>query len=422
MITDRVKIFIKAGDGGDGAVSFHREKFVQAGGPDGGDGGNGGNIIFEVCENTRTLMDYRYTKKFVAQNGANGQKMNMTGKNGEDLVLKVPAGTVVIDADTGRVAADIKEGRRVVLKGGKGGKGNARFATPTRRAPRIATPGQKTTGRDVILELKTIADVGLIGFPNAGKSTLLSVISAAKPKIADYPFTTLNPNLGVVRMDGDSFVAADIPGLIEGASEGTGLGHSFLRHIERTRVLVHLVDVSGISGRDPVEDYVKIRKELAAYSEKLARKPEIVVANKIDVTGAENNARRLEESLGGLCAFYAISAAAHQGVKELVRGIQALLRALPEAEGIEEEGVLEEWQPVKGGLTFEVTRGMDGVVEVNGNAVDEIFARIDPDDPDSMRHFEKLLADFGIIEALREFGVKDGDTVRMGIEEFDFVD
>ena len=422
MIADKVRIFIKAGNGGNGAVSFHREKFVNAGGPDGGDGGNGGSIIFEASSNTRTLMDFRFDKKFVAENGENGSKMNCKGRTGEDLIIKVPAGTVIIDEETGKVAADIKEGRKTILYGGKGGKGNARFATPTRRAPRFSTPGIKTVGRFVILELKTIADVGLIGFPNAGKSTLLSVISAAKPKIADYPFTTLNPNLGVVSLGEDSFVAADIPGLIEGASEGVGLGHEFLRHVERTRVLVHVVDCSGISGRDPVEDYITIRRELEAYSPKLAEKPEIVLANKLDVTEAAENADRLEEYLGGLTPMLRISAAAHKGVKEAVREIANLLKALPEAEELEEEGVLDEWQKGRGALTFDITRGMDGVPEVNGSAIDEIFMRIDPNDPDSMRHFEKLLNDFGIIQALRDFGVKDGEDVRMNGEEFNFVD
>ena len=422
MIADKVRIFIKAGNGGNGAVSFHREKFVNAGGPDGGDGGDGGSVIFEASNNTRTLMDFRFDKKFIAQNGENGAKMNCKGKSGEDLIIKVPAGTVIIDEETGKVAADIKEGRKTVLRGGHGGKGNARFATPTRRAPRFSTPGVKTVGRYVILELKTIADVGLIGFPNAGKSTLLSVISAAKPKIADYPFTTLNPNLGVVPMGEDSFVVADIPGLIEGASEGVGLGHEFLRHVERTRVLVHVVDCSGISGRDPVEDYITIRRELEAYSPALAEKPEIVLANKLDVTEAVENADRLEEYLGGLTPMLRISAVAHKGVKEALREIANLLKTLPELEDLEEEGVLDEWQKGRGSLTFDVTRGMDGVAEVNGSAIEEIFLRIDPMDPDSMRHFEKLLNDMGIIQALRDFGVKDGEEVRLNGEEFNFVD
>ncbi len=421
MIADKVRIFIKAGNGGDGAVSFHREKFVNAGGPDGGDGGDGGDIIFEASENTRTLMDFRYDKKFVAQNGENGAKNNMRGRSGEDMIIRVPAGTVISDEE-GRVVADIKEGRKTVLMGGRGGKGNARFATPTRRTPRFSTPGRKTSGRYVVLELKTIADVGFVGFPNAGKSTLLSVISAAKPKIADYPFTTLNPNLGVVKLGEESFVAADIPGLIEGASEGTGLGHEFLRHIERTRMLVHIVDVSGMSGRDPVDDYIKIRKELEAYSPKLARKPEIVAANKLDMPESNINAEKLRKYLDDSVEYYEISAASHLGVKQLIGGIIKKLRDLPPIEDIQEDGVIEDWHSNISGLTFELTRGIDGITEVNGSAIDEIFMRIDPNDPASMRHFEKLLEDFGIVKALRDYGVKDGETVRMNGEEFDFVD
>ncbi len=421
MIADRARIFIKAGNGGDGAVSFHREKFVNAGGPDGGDGGDGGSIIFEVCENTRTLMDFRYNRKFIAQSGENGAKNNMRGKSGCDMIIKVPAGTVIYDED-GRVVADIRSGSTTVLKGGRGGKGNARFSTPTRRAPRFSTPGRKTVGRYVTLELKTIADVGFIGFPNAGKSTLLSVVSAARPKIADYPFTTLNPNLGVVKLGEDSFVAADIPGLIEGASEGTGLGHEFLRHIERTRLLVHIVDVSGMSGRDCIEDYFKIRNELKAYSEKLASKPEIIVANKLDVPAAKENAKRLRKSVDTNAPFYEISAMTHSGIKELSGGIIKMLKSIPVTEAFPDDGVIEDWQNSTDGLTYELSRGEDGIAEVNGSLIDEIFSRIDPEDPSSMRHFEKLMNDFGIVPALREFGVKDGETVRMNGEEFDFVD
>ena len=417
MIVDKVKIFIKAGNGGNGCVSFHREKFVTAGGPDGGDGGNGGDIIFEASDEVRTLMDFRYTKKYMASNGEQGRKKNMRGANGENLVIKVPAGTVVIDAETMRVAADIKPGtRRVLLKGGKGGRGNARFATPTRQTPRFATPGRKTVGHEVILELKSIADVGLVGFPNVGKSTLLSVITSARPKIADYHFTTLRPNLGVVKADDYSFVVADIPGLIEGASEGAGLGHDFLRHIERTRMIVHVLDASGIEGRDPIEDYYAIRRELSEYSPELADRPEIIVANKTDISA--ENIEKLREELGDILV---ISAATRAGVKELVNKIRAELKELPEPEPLEEDGVLQEWE-MKSELTFEVSRGEDGVAEANGDAIDEIFRRINPDEPDSMRHFQKLLVDFGIVQALRNFGVQDGDEVRLNGETFDFVE
>lgn len=424
MIVDKVKIEIKAGNGGNGAVSFHREKYVNAGGPDGGDGGNGGNVVFVASDNLRTLMDFRFVRKYKAENGENGRKNNMTGKNGEDMIVEVPTGTVVTDAETGRVVADMHRGaRKIVLRGGRGGKGNARFATPTRRAPRFATPGRRTVARQVVLELKSIADVGLIGFPNVGKSTLLSVVSGAKPKIADYHFTTLNPNLGVVAAGEESFIMADIPGLIEGASQGLGLGHDFLRHIERTRMVVHVVDASGCEGRDPLEDYRKIRRELAEYSAELAEKPEIVAANKTDITGAEDGVQALREALEpeGV-QVYAVCAATRAGVKELLSAVAAKLRELPPPEPIAEEGVVEEWELQSGELTFEVSRGMDGVVEANGSLIDEIFSRIDPSDPDSMRHFAKLLVDFGIIAALRDFGVQDGQEVRLNGETFDFVE
>ena len=424
MIVDKVQIYIKAGNGGNGAVSFRREKYVNAGGPDGGDGGKGGDVWFEASDDLRTLVDFRFTKKYVAANGENGGKANRSGASGKDLVVKVPAGTVLYDAETGRVVADIKKGdKKRVLRGGKGGKGNARFATPVRQTPRFATPGRKTVGRNVILELKSIADVGLIGFPNVGKSTLLSVVTAAKPKIADYHFTTLNPNLGVVQMGDESFVMADIPGLIEGASSGAGLGHDFLKHIERTRMLVHVVDASGSEGRDPLEDYRAIRSELGQYSPALLERPEIVVANKMDITGAQEGLEKLKTALepAGI-AVYALSAVAHQGLKELLRKILQELHQLPPAEEIREEGVIEDWEEETSSLTFEVSRGMDGIVEANGSLIDHIFSRIDPLDPTSMRHFEKLLKDFGIIDALRNFGVQDGEEVRLNGETFDFVE
>lgn len=419
MIVDKVRIYIKAGDGGNGCVSFHREKYVAAGGPDGGDGGDGGNVVFVADNNARTLMDFRYNKKYIAQNGEQGSKKNMRGANGSDLIIKVPAGTVVIDEETGKIAADIKSGdSKILLKGGKGGKGNARFATPTRQVPRFATPGYKTTGRYIILELKSIADVGLVGFPNVGKSTLLSVLTAAKPKIADYHFTTLSPNLGVVKMHDTSFVIADIPGLIEGASEGAGLGHEFLRHIERTRILVHVLDASGIEGRDPIEDYKKIRTEIGQYSRELLTRPEIIVANKTDIPGSEENINRLKQEFGEV---FAISAATHKGTQELLNRIIEILKTLPEPESLEEEGLIADWD-IDDDLDFDISIGDDGVVEANGSAIDEIFRRIDPSDFDSMRHFQKLLVDFGIVAAFRENGVKDGDEVRLNGETFDFVE
>lgn len=421
MIVDRVKIYIKAGNGGNGAVSFRREKYVNAGGPDGGDGGDGGNIVFAAKTDMRTLMDFRYARKYVAESGEPGRKRNCKGRTGEDLIINVPPGTVVIDAETGRVAADIREGSRVLLKGGKGGKGNARFATPTRQAPRFSTPGRKTEQKEVILELRSIADVGFVGFPNVGKSTLLSMVTAAKPKIADYHFTTLKPNLGMAAVGDFSFILADIPGLIEGASAGAGLGHDFLRHIERTRMLVHVIDVSGCEGRDPVEDYRAIRKELEEYSEELITRPEIIAANKMDIPGAEENLERLRKELGEDTEIIEISAATGAGTKQLMIAVANVLKELPPAEPIYEEGVIEEWE-MPAEISYDLSRGEDGIAEVNGNAIDAIFARIDPNDPMSMRHFEKLLNDYGIIRALREFGVQDGEEVRLNGETFDFVE
>jgi Obg family GTPase CgtA len=302
VFVDKAKIYIKAGDGGNGRVSFRREKYVNNGGPDGGDGGDGGSILFEADENMRTLMDFTFQRRFIAQNGEQGGMKNMRGKTGEDLIVRVPPGTVIKDDETGRVAADLREGTRLLLKGGSGGRGNARFATATRQSPGFATPGRRTRGRFVVLELMTIADVGLIGYPSVGKSTLLAASTGARPKIAEYHFTTLSPNLGVARvhdeLQEDSFVVADIPGLIEGAHEGAGLGHDFLRHIERTRLLIHVVDASAGEGRDVIRDYEIIRGELAGYSPALAQRPEIVAANKMDVPGADAHAEKLRAYLG----------------------------------------------------------------------------------------------------------------------------
>ena len=422
MIVDKVKIFIKAGDGGDGAVSLHREKYVPKGGPDGGDGGNGGNIVFVADKNMRTLMDFRMKRKYVAERGENGGKKNMRGKNGKDLEIAVPEGTVVIDAETGRVAADMRPGtKKIVLFGGKGGLGNARFSTPTRQVPRFSTPGRKTTLHEVVLELKSIADVGLAGFPNVGKSTLLSSVTAARPKIENYHFTTLQPNLGVATIDGNSFVMADIPGLIEGAHTGAGLGHAFLRHIERTRMIVHVVDISGCEGRDPIEDYLAIRDELKQYSEELAERPEIIALNKADITGAETWLEFFKERFPEKEVFF-ISAATGEGVKALMYRVAEVLSSLPPVSYVEEDSVIEEWAIDDNDLSFEVVKADDGAYEVVGNAVDEILSRIDPNDMESMRHFQKLLIDFGIIKALRKCGCETGDLVRMGIEEFDFME
>ncbi len=422
MIVDKVRIMIKAGDGGNGAVSFRREKYVNAGGPDGGDGGNGGNVVFVADPGMRTLMDFRYHKKFHADNGENGKKKNMRGKTGEDMIVKVPVGTVVIDKETGRIVADIRDDRGVsVLRGGFGGKGNARFSNSVRQTPRFATPGKRVVEREVILELKSIADVGLVGFPNVGKSTLLSCMTSAKPKIENYHFTTLAPNLGVVKSYDYDFILADIPGLIEGASDGAGLGHDFLRHIERTRMIAHVLDIAGSEGRDPLEDYEKICDELRKYSQKLAERPEIVVANKADLPEAEENLKRFKKKYPQKEVFLT-SAATHMGVEDVKTAMMEVLKTLPEEEMIHEEGVIEEWQMQDAELTLDVERGEDGVLEANGSLIDEIFARINPAEVDSMRHFHKLLKDMGVIKALVKAGARDGDTVRLNGEEFDFVE
>lgn len=421
MIVDKVDITIKAGDGGAGAVSFHREKYINAGGPDGGDGGVGGNVVFCADSSMRTLMDFRLRRYFKAQNGEPGKGKKMRGANGGDVVISVPIGTVIYDEE-GRVVADISTGECVtVLKGGKGGKGNARFANSTRQTPRFATPGKKVKERKVTLELKSIADAGLVGFPNVGKSTLLSEMTSAKPKIENYHFTTLAPNLGVVKADGKSFIIADIPGLIEGAAEGAGLGHDFLRHIERTRMIVHVIDISGSEGRDPLEDYKIIREELKKYSPKLAERPEIIIANKADLPDAEGNLKRFEKAYPDKKVYLA-SAATGQDVDKVKYAIVNILDTLPDESRIEADGVVEEWENEDEKLTAEVTKAADGVLEVNGTLIEHIFARINPEEPDSMRHFHKLLKDMGIIKMLKKAGAQDGDTVRLNGEEFDFIE
>ena len=415
---DVVTIRCKAGDGGDGCVSVHREKFVQQGGPDGGDGGKGGDVIFVGSERMHTLLDFRYKRSFAATSGAQGQSGRRKGRDGEDCVIEAPVGTVVKDKATGRVLIDLHQAgeRRVLLRGGNGGFGNARFATPTRQAPNFAKPGVKNQPVELELELKSIADVGLVGFPNAGKSTLLSMCTAAKPKIANYPFTTLQPNLGIARQDGDSFIIADIPGIVEGASEGVGLGYEFLRHIERTRLLVHMVDIAGCDGRDPVEDYRVIRSELAHYGD-LADRPCIVAANKCDLPEAAENLQRLRDALPGQ-TVYALSAATNQGVEELMREVAARLRELPPAEPFLEETPFEEaaLEP------FRVTRADDGAYEVSGPGIDRLIGSVNFADEDSLNWFHRTLRRWGVIDALREKGAGEGDTVRIQDMEFDFVE
>ena len=420
LFVDVVTIRVKAGDGGNGCVSFHREKYVQAGGPDGGDGGRGGNVVFMATERMHTLMDFRYKRNFVAESGADGMSNFRSGKSGADVVIEVPPGTVVRDKATGRLMADLfkPDEKKVLLKGGNGGFGNSHFATPTRQAPQFAKPGEKRDAMEVTLELKSIADVGLVGFPNVGKSTILSVLTAARPKIANYHFTTLQPNLGIVKQGEYSFVLADIPGLVEGASQGVGLGHDFLRHVERTRMLIHVLDISGSEGRDPLEDFDAIMHELEAYGD-LKNRPMLVAANKIDLPGADENLARLEEKLKGTgMKIFPVSAATRRNFQPLVYAAVDLLETLPPVEPFyEEEFVpeLDEEQP------FTVTVE-DGVFCLNGKAVERLIDSVNFGNEDSINYFQRTLRRWGAIDALREAGAKEGETVRIGDMEFDFVD
>lgn len=418
---DRAKIVIKSGDGGDGCSSFHREKFVQRGGPDGGDGGNGGNVVLYADAGMNTLLDFKFARFYRAQNGESGRSKLQRGKNGDDLVIKVPVGTIVKDISSGKIIADMNvSGKtRIVLHGGRGGKGNARFATPTKQSPKFSQPGQKTLEHEIELELKTIADVGLIGLPNVGKSTILSVLTNAKPKIANYHFTTLTPNLGVVKRYDSSFVLADIPGLIEGAADGAGLGHDFLRHIERTRMLVHVIDISGSEGRNPVDDYRRINSELEKYSKRLAQLPQIIAANKMDITGADENLELLKKEVenDGVKVF-PVSAAAVKGFDALLDEIIKTLAALPKVYEFEEEDMPERTKYEPG---FEIA--MDGdVFVVSGGSVDYILDTTYADDEISMRRFQQYLIKEGIIDALRKKGANETSTVRMGEWEFDFIE
>ena len=415
MFTDYTKIIIKAGDGGNGVATFRREKYVAAGGPDGGDGGNGGNIYFQVDKDKNTLIDFRYNKKFKAKNGENGSGNHCNGRYGEDLYIKVPIGTVVKDAKTGKVIADLSNENQVELvqKGGRGGRGNSHFATSTRQAPRFSEDGEKIDEKEIILELKLLADVGLLGFPNVGKSTFLSKVTDAKPKIANYHFTTIVPNLGVVKTkDGNGFVIADIPGIIEGASEGVGLGIQFLRHVERTRLLLHVIDVSGSEGRDPVEDYHTINEELKKYSEKLATRKQILVANKIDVMQDDERLKELEElAKKEKLELFKISGVTGEGVSELLNRVSEVLKTLPKEEIVEEEDKViytldddkEEFTVRKDGDTF--------VVE--GKAVNRLMGRINIDDNESMYYFQKKLKELGIEDELKRQGICEGDYVKM---------
>ncbi len=424
MFVDQAKIKIKAGDGGDGAVSFHREKYVAAGGPDGGDGGRGGDVVFQVDDNFSTLIDFRYKRKYVAERGQNGAARNCTGKSAPPLIIKVPRGTVIRDAKSGRIMADMSTDEpKVLAKGGSGGKGNVHFATSTRQIPKFAKPGFPGEEFEVTLELKLLADVGLVGYPNVGKSTLISVVSAAKPKIANYHFTTLTPVLGVVRVDEEkSFVMADIPGLIEGAGDGVGLGHEFLRHVERCRLIVHVVDVSGIEGRDPCEDFEVINAELAKFNEELAERPQIVAANKADMATEEQIAAFRSYIEGKGLPFFCISAATTQGTSELMNKVSEVLDTLPpikefEAEPIPQEE-LDEMLGVDKKFTIEVE---DDVYYVEAPWIQPIMRTVDPDDYSSLQYFQRVLINSGIIAKLEEMGIKEGDTVSLEGFEFDFV-
>ena len=418
MFTDYAKITIKSGNGGNGAATFRREKYVAAGGPDGGDGGKGGSIYFFVDKDMNTLLDFRYKKIFKAENGENGSGNNCNGKKGEDLYIGVPLGTIIKDADSGKVVADLSEEnqKELILQGGRGGKGNTHFATSTRQAPRFSQDGEKGMEKELILELKLLADVGLIGFPNVGKSTFLSMVTSAKPKIADYHFTTIIPNLGVVKsIYGDSFVIADIPGIIEGASKGVGLGIQFLRHIERTRLLLHVIDVSGLEGRNTIND------ELRKYSEKLSNRKQIIVANKIDVMQNEQLYKELEELANKQnIEIYKISAATGEGIDELMNRVTQVLKELPKEELVEtEEKIVYTLSEDKD--EFTVRRdGNDYIVE--GPAAERLMGRVNIGDNESMHYFQKSIRQLGIEDKLKKMGIKEGDTVKFLEWEFEWYD
>ena len=424
MFIDKARIFVKAGNGGNGAVSFRREKYVPAGGPDGGDGGRGANIIMVADTGLRTLMDFKYKKKYSAQHGEDGSKKKRAGKNGEDLILSVPEGTVIRDEKTGLIIADLKKAgdQAVVARGGYGGKGNQHFANAVRQAPAFAKSGTDGQGRWITLELKMIADVGLLGFPNVGKSTFLSVVTSAKPKIANYHFTTLTPNLGVVQTrHGESFVIADIPGIIEGAADGVGLGHDFLRHVERTKVLVHIVDISGIEGRDPIDDFEKINEELRLYNERLSTRPQLVVANKSDLLFDESiyeNFKKTMEEKG--YEVFKMSAATRDGVDQVIDRVSQLLNEVEEVELVSQEEMYRPELDVddEAGLKIEVDE--DGIYVVTGKELRRIMYSVNFDDMESLQFFQAQMEAKGVFDMLREAGIEDGDTVKIYELEFEF--
>ncbi len=426
MFVDQVKVFVKGGDGGNGLVAYRREKYVPRGGPAGGDGGNGGDVIFEVDEGLNTLMDFRYQHHFKARRGENGMNQRQHGKNSAPLVVSVPPGTTVKDTDTNKVIADLTEHkqRAVIAKGGRGGRGNARFATARNPAPEIAENGEPGQELDVQVELKLLADVGLVGFPSVGKSTFLSVVTAAKPKIADYHFTTLSPNLGVVEsQDHRSFVMADLPGLIEGAHEGVGLGHQFLRHVERTRLLLHVIDMSGAEGRDPYDDYMTINNELSSYDARLENRPQIIIANKMDMPQSEENLRQFKEAIGENVPVFPLSTITREGIDELLYAVADKLDQIPKhEESIEdvEERVVYKFE--KEEAPFKVTRDDDGAYVLSGEKIESLFRRTDFSRDQSINRFARQMRSMGVDEALRKRGAKDGDTVRLMEYEFEFVD
>lgn len=423
MFIDRAKIFVKSGDGGNGCISFRREKYVPLGGPDGGDGGRGGDVTIEVDTNMTTLLDLTYKRKYIAERGTDGSSSKCYGKDGENLIVKVPMGTIIKDEETDKIMADLSHpgDRYVVCRGGKGGKGNVKFCTPTRQAPTFAEPGMPGDERKIVLELKLLADVGLLGFPNVGKSTLLSMVSKARPKIANYHFTTLKPNLGVVAVPGiQPFVMADIPGIIEGAADGVGLGLDFLRHIERTRVLIHVVDISGVEGRDAIEDFLKINEELKKYSIKLWDRPQIVAANKSDMLFEDDKFEEFKKKLNemGYNKVFKISAATNEGVEELMKETARLLTEIPVVDlEISEE---DKFMPEDKKFTYTITVEED-VYIIDGTFVDRLLMAVNVNDPDSLRYFHKVLRNKGIMDELKEMGIQDGDTVRLKDFEFEFL-
>lgn len=429
MFVDQVKIYVKGGDGGNGMVAFRREKYVPKGGPAGGDGGKGGDVIFIVDEGLRTLMDFRYQRHFKATKGENGRSKSQHGKNAEDLVVKVPPGTVVKDDDTGEVIADlVRHGERAVIaKGGRGGRGNIRFATSRNPAPEIAENGEPGQERYIVLELKVLADVGLVGFPSVGKSTLLSIVSSARPKIAEYHFTTIVPNLGVVETeDGRSFVMADLPGLIEGAHQGAGLGLQFLRHIERTRVIVHVIDMGAVEGRDPYQDFLTINKELKEYNLRLTERPVVIAANKMDMPGAEENLEKFKEQLQEDIPIFPISAVTQSGIRELLFAIADTLENTPEfpLHHVEEDETINRvvYKHEKAEQDFIITRDPDGVFVLSGEKIEKLFKMTDFTHDESVRRFSRQLRGMGVDDALRERGAKDGDIVRLLDFEFEFIE